>query len=389
MSTAATRFTALDVFRGLTVCFMIIVNTPGDWDVMYAPLKHSDWHGFTPTDLVFPSFLFAVGNALSFAMKRWETMPRSQVVWKILKRTFLIFIIGYLMSWFPFCKLDDQGHLVALTFSDTRIMGVLQHIAICYGIVALMVYFLGYKKTIGTGLFFLVAYWAILALFGVPGAEYSKTGNAVLMVDNWLLGSNTVCRGEDGFVFDLEGILSTLPAVFNVIAGFAVGRFVQQKGKNHEGLSQLLLVGVGMLFVAYCWNMAFPVNKKLWTSSYAVLTVGLDCVILAVIIYLLDFKGTWKKHESQTRVSEGKHQASYFFLVFGRNPLFIYLLADLGATLLCTIPVGDETVYSWLYLHLFSRTGAYFGSLLFALWWMMLCWLAGFLLDRKKIYVKI
>jgi len=373
-STIANRFTALDVFRGLTICFMIIVNTSGNGATTFWPLKHADWNGFTPTDLVFPSFLFAVGNALSFVMKRWAKMKQSEVLMKILKRTVLIFVIGYLMYWFPFFKFDAQSHLVLSPISQTRIMGVLQRIALCYGIVALMVYYLGHKKTVVLGVIFLFAYWAILALFGTPGAEYTKTGNAVLRLDTWLFGTNHLYMGE-GFPFDPEGVLSTLPALFNVIGGYVVGRYIQQKGKSYDMLAKLLLAGALLMFIAYCWNPLFPVNKKLWTSSYAVLTVGLDCIILSAIMYVMDFLG--------------KTKGSYFFLVTGRNPLTIYLMSELGATLLWLIPVGGTPLYSWLYIHVFSNAGAYFGALLFAIWWMLTCWFVGYILDKKKIYIKL
>ena len=287
LSTTSARFTALDVFRGLTVCFMIIVNTSGNGATTYWPLKHAAWNGFTPTDLVFPSFLFAVGNALSFAMRKWQTMQPSEVVWRILKRTFLIFAAGYLMYWFPFFTFDAQPPLVLSPISHTRVMGVLQRIALCYGIVALMVYFLGHKKTLVLGFLSLGAYWALLSLFGVPGEEFSKTGNAVLRLDTWVIGANHLYRGE-GFPFEPEGLLSTLPALFNVIGGYAVGRFLQQKGASYEGLAKLLLAGSALLFAAYCSNAWIPINKKLWTSSYALLTVGLDCILLATIIYLTD-----------------------------------------------------------------------------------------------------
>jgi predicted acyltransferase len=373
-SAIADRFTALDVFRGLTICFMIIVNTSGNGATTFWPLKHADWNGFTPTDLVFPSFLFAVGNALSFVMKRMDKMKQSEVLMKILKRTVLIFGVGYLMYWFPFFKLDAQSHLVLSPISQTRIMGVLQRIALCYGIVALMIYYLGHKKTVVLGVIFLFAYWAVLALFGTSGAEYTKTGNAVLRLDTWLFGTNHLYMGE-GFPFDPEGILSTLPALFNVIGGYVVGRYIQKKGKSYDMLAKLLLAGFALLFIAYCWNPLFPVNKKLWTSSYALLTVGLDCIILSAIMYVMDF--------------QGKTKGSYFFLVTGRNPLTIYLMSELGATLLWLIHIDGTPLYSWLYIHVFSNAGAYFGSLLFAIGWMLTCWLVGYILDKKKIYIRL
>ena len=370
----AQRFTALDIFRGCTICFMIIVNTTGNGATTYWPLLHADWNGFTPTDLVFPSFLFAVGNALSFTVKKWDQMKQSLVLYKILKRTILIFLVGYLMYWFPFFKIDAQSHYMLSPVSHTRIMGVLQRIALCYGIVALMVYYLGTKKTIWLGVFSLMAYWALLLFFGEQGAELTKTGNAVLRLDTWFFGINHLYGGE-GFPFDPEGLLSTLPALFNVIGGYAVGRYLQRKGKSYEGLTKLLLAGICLLLIAYCWNSFFPVNKKLWTSSYAVLTVGLDCIILAGIVYVTDILG--------------KIKGTRFFLITGKNPLVIYVVSELGVTLLWLIKIGDQPLHVWLYNHIFIFAGDYFGAFLFSVWWMLMCWLVGYVLDRNKVYIRL
>ena len=371
---ALQRFTALDVFRGLTVCFMIIVNTSGNGETTYWPLKHADWNGFTPTDLVFPSFLFAVGNALSFATKRWQTMKQSDVLLKIFKRTFLIFLIGYLMYWFPFFKLDAQSHLILSPVSHTRILGVLQRIALCYGISALLVYYLGTRKTVWIGIASLLIYWILLMVFGESGAEFSKHGNAVLRFDTWAIGLNHLYRGE-GFPFDPEGFMSTIPALFNVIAGYAVGRFLQENGKDKKGILKLIAAGAVFVLIASMWNELMPINKKLWTSSFALLTVGLDCMLIAVIVYLVDF----------LRLKKGTH----FFLVTGKNPLLIYLLSELGVTVMFLIPIGNESLFRWLYSHIFVYAGDYFGAFLFSVWWMLTCWFVGYLLDRKKIYIKL
>ncbi|MEI8272573.1 MAG: DUF5009 domain-containing protein [Paludibacter sp.] len=371
---AIQRFTALDVFRGLTVCFMIIVNTSGNGDTTYWPLKHADWNGFTPTDLVFPSFLFAVGNALSFASNRWQLMKQSEVLLKIFKRTFLIFLIGYLMYWFPFFKLDTQSQLILSPISHTRILGVLQRIALCYGISALLVYYLGTRKTVWIGVVALFIYWVLLLVFGESAEEFSKHGNAVLRFDSWAIGVDHLYRGE-GFPFDPEGFLSTIPALFNVIAGYAVGRFLQKNGKNRNGILKLIAAGAVFVLIASMWSELMPINKKLWTSSYALLTVGLDCVMIAVIVYLIDFIG----------LKKGTH----FFLVSGKNPLLIYLLSELGVTVMFLISIGNESLFRWLYSHIFVYTGDYFGAFLFSVCWMLTCWLVGFLLERKKIYIKI
>jgi len=373
-SLTTNRFMALDIFRGLTVCFMIIVNTSGNGATTYWPLLHADWNGFTPTDLVFPSFLFAVGNALSFVMKSWATMNQHEVLLKIFKRTLFIFLAGYLMYWFPFFRTDAQSNFFLSPISHTRIMGVLQRISLCYGIVALMVYYLGTKKTIWLGVILLFVYWALLLVFGVHGAELSKTGNVVLRLDTWLFGINHLYSGE-GFPFDPEGVLSTIPALFNVIGGYAVGRYLQRMGKSYEGLTKLLLAGIVLLFIAYCWNSFFPINKKLWTSSYAILTVGLDCIILAGIVYFNDV--------------HGKTKWANFFIITGKNPLIIYLISELGVTTLWMIKIGNESLHSWLYHHLFIFSGDYLGAFLFSVWWMLTCWLVGFILDRNKVYIRL
>lgn len=369
------RFLALDVFRGMTVCFMIIVNTPGNGDTSFSPLKHAQWHGFTPTDLVFPSFLFAVGNAISFVMAKWATQSQAQVLWKILKRTVIIFLLGFLMYWFPFFRPDDSGHWALSPFSDTRIMGVLQRIALCYGIGSLLVYYLKPRTAVMVCIGLLFLYWGLLYWFGVPGQELTMAGNAGRRFDIWLMGYHHMYH-HDMIVFDPEGALSTLPAIGNVVAGFVVGRFVQEKGKTWEGLGKLLLAGTALMAIAYFWDLVLPINKKLWTSSFVVYTVGLDCAILAGVIYVIEFlqKTKW----------------TWFFEVFGKNTLFIYLLSELLVITLFMIPAGPDTsLFHWIYEHIFRRAGDYLGSFLFAIVYMLVCWTVGYVLDKRKIYIRV
>lgn len=375
MAITPQRFTALDVFRGMTICFMIIVNTPGNGDTTFSPLLHAQWHGFTPTDLVFPSFLFAVGNAMSFVMPKWSTLSESNVLWKIFKRTFIIFLLGYLMYWFPFVKRDEAGGFTGFPIDETRVFGVLQRIALCYGIAAFMIHYLKSKTVIILSVLFLIIYWALLFFLGDAANPLSLQGNAVLKIDTWLLGEKHLYHGE-GVAFDPEGLLSTLPAIVNVTAGYFAGKYIQQKGNSYEGLSKLLLAGMILIFLAYCWNFTFPVNKKLWTSSFVLLTVGLDSVIIAAIIYLINFKH--------------KTGWTYFFEVMGRNPLFIYLLSELVAILLWFFKTDNTTsLYQWIYNNVFIHAGSYLGSFLFAVTFMLVCWLVGYFLDKRKIYIRV
>jgi predicted acyltransferase len=368
------RNISLDVFRGMTVCFMIIVNTPGS-GTSFSPLQHATWNGFTPTDLVFPSFLFAVGNAQSFVMQKWNTMNQSQVVWKILKRTAIIFLLGYLMYWFPFFDLDKNHHVVGAPIGRTRIMGVLQRIALCYGIASLLIYFFKVRATVIICVCLLFAYWILLYSFGDPGDPLGMQGNAGFRLDKLLMGEDHMYHGE-GVAFDPEGWLSTLPAISNVVGGFLVGRWIQQKGNTYEGLTKLLLAGFALLVCGYFWDLLFPINKKLWTSSFVVYTIGLDCIIISVITYIIQF---------QNMVSW-----TGFFQVFGKNTLSIYLLSELLATILFMIPVGSKSsLFRWIYANIFSYAGEYLGSLLFAIAYMLVCWSVGYWLNKKKIYIRV
>lgn len=376
MTNSTQRYLALDVLRGMTVCFMIIVNTPGNGATTYWPLLHANWHGFTPTDLVFPTFMFVVGNALSFVEKKWVGLSNTQVFWIVFKRSTIIFLLGFLMYWFPFVHWNEQGNLELNPFSHTRIMGVLQRIALGYFFAALMIRFLKAQYVYILAALFLLSYWVILLLFGDGTDPFNMLTNAGTKLDLFLLGENHLYHGE-GAAFDPEGVLSTLPAIANVIFGYAVGKWIQLKGNSREGLNKLLFGGFIFVALALLWNLVFPINKKLWTGSFVLITVGIDCILIAALTYITYFI-------KQTKWT-------YFFEVFGKNPLFIYLLSELGVILLYFFRVGDakQSTYTWLYTNLFQHAGNYLGSFLFAITFMLLCWLVGFFLDKRKIYVRV
>ncbi len=365
------RFKALDIFRGMTIAFMIIVNTPGDWGNTFGLLLHAKWHGFTPTDLVFPSFLFAVGNAMAFVSLKWQHMTGREVYLKALKRVVLIFLIGFLLSWFPFLQSSDGG-LSLSPFSETRFMGVLQRIALCYAVALPFVYHLTPQKLVYVSVAMLLAYWGLLVGFG----DLTLEGNAVLKLDLWIFGANHLYGGE-GIPFDPEGLLSTLPATVNVFLGYLVGIYLRDNKGGYEPLAKILLIGVSLMFVAYLWDVSFPINKKLWTSSFVLLTGGLNCVILGVIIFLMELA----PRKLEFRV----------FNTFGKNPLFIYMLSSVLTTMLFTISVSGQNAYSWFYQNLFQPIGfgTPLGSLLFALSFTTVCWLVARWMEKRNIYVKI
>jgi len=368
------RYLALDVFRGMTICFMIVVNSPGSWDIAYAPLLHAPWHGFTPTDLVFPSFLFAVGNAMAFVMAKYEAQG-NRVFWsKTLKRTFLIFLLGYLMYWFPFFQQAAEGGLELRPLAETRIMGVLQRIALCYFFASVILHYASQKMAMYIGAGLLLLYWLLSYVFGDTGDPYSLAGNAGLKLDLALFGPDHLYHGE-GVAFDPEGQLSTIPAIVNVLIGYMAGKLVRKLGNTYEMIAKLMLAGVMCILVALIWDMVFPINKKLWTSSFVLLTSGIDLLILSVLIYYIEMLK--------------RKEFTYFFVVFGRNPLFIYVLSEILLVTLYLIPAGEGNVQSAIYSFLSSIASPINASLMFALLFMLFCWGIGFLLDKRGVYIKV
>jgi predicted acyltransferase len=384
------RFHSLDVFRGATVALMILVNNPGSWSYVYPPLEHAKWHGCTPTDLVFPFFLFAVGNAMAFVFKRGEGAGSSVMqganFWKkVTKRFILIFLIGLVLNWFPFVKWDADGQLVMKPLENLRILGVLPRIALAYFFASIIIYLFKSKGAFVAGAILLLLYWWMCFAFGDPGDPYSLQGYFGTAIDKAILGETHMYHGE-GIAFDPEGIMSTIPAIVQVIFGYLAGEYIITKGKNTDMLSNLFVTATLLIFTALIWDMAFPINKKIWTSSYVLYTTGLAMMILGVLIHWIELKGI---HSWWTK----------FFDVFGKNPLFIYVLSGVWIKIYLVMRIPNGTIdgkpafingYAWLFEHVFQPLlGNYGGSLAFAISHVLLFWLIGSILDRKKIYIRV
>jgi len=393
------RFYSLDVFRGATVALMILVNNPGSWDHIYTPLEHAPWHGCTPTDLVFPFFLFAVGNALAFVIPKLEAAGSGMFWRKILKRTLLIFLIGLILNWMPFIKWDND-HIVwkpwhyidaAGNPAGVRILGVLQRIALAYFFACVILYYFKVRGAFVAGAVILLGYW-FLCVAANPADPFSLQGWFGTGVDKKILGEAHMYHGEvvNGavVVFDPEGLMSLFAAIVQVIFGYFAGDYILKKGKTHEMLNGLFVAGCLLIFTGYCWDMIFPINKKIWTSSYCVYTSGLAFVILSILIYIIEFKnyrGAW----------------CGFFDVFGKNPLFIFILSGTLPRLLALIriPNGSDpqgknlylTPFAWFYEHICKPVSSNLnnGSLLYALCMIIFYWSIVWWMDRKKIYVKV
>ena len=387
------RYYSLDVFRGATVAFMIMVNNQAG--PAYAPLDHATWHGCTPTDLVFPFFLFAVGNAMAFVMPRLQQAGTSAFLKKTIKRALLIFFIGLFLNWSPFLRWDHD-HLVfkgwtwmnnSGTVSGVRLLGVLQRIAICYFFASFIVYFFKTKGAYIVSAIILLSYWLICIYWGDKTDPYSLSGYFGTAIDIKLFGEAHVYHGE-GVPFDPEGLASTLPAIVQVILGYFVGRYIQQKGKTYEMLSTLFVVGGILFFAGYCWDLSFPINKKIWTSSYVLYTTGLAILTLSSLIFFIEFRnarGIWSR----------------FFDVFGKNPLFIFVLSGFLPRVLALIRIGNgvdaagspvyTSPFGWFYLHLCKPISDNLknGSLLYSISLIIFYWLIVFFMNKKKIYVRV
>ena len=379
------RFYSLDVFRGATVALMILVNNPGSWGHIFPPLEHAGWHGCSPTDLVFPFFLFAVGNAMAFVMPKLEA---NNIFWqKVVKRTFLIFIIGLFLNWFPFIKYNDAGNLIGKPFENLRIFGVLQRIALSYFFAAVIVHLFKLRGAFVAGVFILLGYW-FLCVWGNPSNPFSLSGWFGTAIDTNILGAKHMYHGE-GVAFDPEGLMSTFGSIVQVIFGYMVGQYILSKGKTAEMLNGLFVAGAVLIFTGFMWDMVFPINKKIWTSSYTVYTTGLALIILSVLIYLIEFKnakGVWSR----------------FFDVFGKNALFIFAMSALLPRMLALIRINNGltddgkpkflTPFGWFYENLCKpilSSDPRIGSLIYAFCFIAMMWFFAWILDKKKIYIKV
>lgn len=394
------RFYSLDVFRGAAICLMILVNNPGSWGHIYPPLRHAPWHGLTPTDLVFPFFLFAVGNAFAFVMPRL-TAAGPSVFWrKVIQRTILIFLIGLFLNWMPFVKwqndvlvfrpwsyVSDDGMLYGI-----RIMGVLQRIALAYFFSAIIIYFFKLRGSFIAAILILLGYW-IMTIVGNPADPFSLEGWFGTKIDIAVFGEHHMYHGEriDGkpVPFDPEGLMSLFGSIAQVLFGYFCGYYIIKEGKTHEMVNGLFAGGALMLFIGYAWGLVFPINKKIWTSSYTVYTTGMAMVIIGVMVYFVELKGR-------------RLWLSEFFNVFGKNPLFIFVLAGVLPRLqgLIRIPNGISESGNPLYI---SPLGWFFeyickplfgqhlkmASLFYAICMIIMYWLISYWLDKKKIYIKV
>lgn len=364
------RLTSLDVFRGITIAGMILVNTPGSWSHVYTPLLHAEWHGWTPTDLIFPFFLFIVGVAMAFSLvARLERGDEPATIFvKVLKRSLIIIGIGLFLNAFP--RFDVL---------NMRYPGVLQRIGVVYFFASVIALKTGIRGQAVTAGVLLLVYWALMALVPVPGfgaGELSPDGNLAAFFDRAVFGSHT---WRD--TWDPEGLLSTIPAISTTLAGLLTGHLLRSGKERMEIAGWLFVLGWAGILLGLVWNLAFPINKSIWTSSYVVFTAGAALQFLGVCYWLIDIK-EWRR-------------LAFPAMVFGKNAIAVYVLSGIVVDILILIrmPAADgatTSLYSWIYQHLFVPwAGPLNGSLAFALTFLLVLYGAMYLLYRRRIFIKI
>lgn len=377
------RLLSLDVMRGITIAGMIMVNNPGSWEYVYAPLRHAEWNGLTPTDLVFPFFMFIMGISCYASLYKFNFEPTKQVISKILKRTFLIFFIGLFLAWLglsvsTFFQLKSTGfpffHLLKLSvtnFEHLRILGVMQRLALCYGVASLIIIFVKHRYIPYIIAIGLVCYFLIL-IFG-NGFQPDES-NILGIIDRYILGEQHMYI-EHGV--EPEGILSTIPSVCHVLIGFLCGKMLITIKDNKDRMLNLFLCGTILLFLGFLFNYGCPINKKIWSPTFVLTTCGLGALLLSLLIWIIDVKGykSW----------------SLFFQSFGVNPLAIYVFAGIVSVLVDSIPLNNTGFgfKSWLYVILARNIDHYLASFSLALLFIAVCWGLAHFLYRKNIYIKL
>jgi predicted acyltransferase len=361
------RLHSLDAFRGFTIAGMILVNNPGSWGHVYPPLLHAEWHGWTPTDLIFPFFLFIVGVSVpfSFGKRIARGDSRTDLVRHVVRRSTILFGLGLFMAAFP--RFD---------FSSLRIMGVLQRIGLVYILAAPAFLYVGRWGRGVLAAALLLGYWGLLTLVPVPGhgaGDLSPDGNLGAYLDRMIMGDR-LWQGT----WDPEGLLSTLPAVVTTLLGTFTGEWLRSRRPPGSKVLGLMAGGAGAIGLGLVWDLVFPINKALWTSSYVLFSAGAGSVLLAWFYWAMEMRGwrAWAKP----------------MVVYGMNAIAVFVASGLLAKVMVLVRVGPEdvTLKAWIFENLFaSWAGPLDGSLAFALayigFWLVLVWL----LFRRRIFIKI
>jgi len=370
------RLLSLDVFRGATVAAMILVNNPGSWSDIYSPLRHAEWNGCTPTDLIFPFFLFIVGVSIAYAYgtKKLDKTKHGSLLMKAGKRALILFGLGLMLSLFPQVFVDPLG-----AFEVVRIPGVLQRIAVVFFISTLFFLRLSPKNILWTGIALLIIYWVIMTFIPVPGvgpANLGKETNMGAWLDRTLLTEAHLWKSAK--TWDPEGILSTVPAISTCLFGILVGVYLKRKDIDQPTkVAWLCFYGFLTFVIGMAWGLQFPLNKSLWTSSFVLYTGGLATLVLALTYWVIDYK----KHTRFTKP----------FLIFGVNAITVFFFSGIMARCLSLITVGGGlSLKGWIYntfmTPYFSPNNA---SLVYAFFFILIWAVIALIMFNRKIFIKV
>jgi predicted acyltransferase len=371
------RLVSVDVFRGMTIVAMILVNNPGSFANTYWPLQHAKWHGWTPTDLVFPFFLFIVGVAIVLALKARVDAgtPTGPLVVKVVKRSFILFGLGLFLTGYPFGLFGPRGFG---EFLETwRIPGVLQRIAICYMVVSLLVLFCRLRTLKMLTVVLLVGYWALMVLVPVPGLGAPDIddpgGHLSAWIDRAVFGDHVWQYAK---VYDPEGLLSTLPAVATTLFGVFAGLLITSGLAPVERVARLFVNGSLLVCAGFVWGWFFPINKPIWTSSYAVFTAGLAMCALALCSWFFDLRDN--------------RRVATFFTIYGVNAIALYVGSGVLARTVAKVDVNGVSLKQLIHGHLFaSWLPPYMASLAYALAWICGWFLVLYWMYRRRIVIKV
>lgn len=369
----AERILSLDVFCGITVAAMILVNNPGSWEHVYPPLLHAHWNGCTPTDLIFPFFLFIVGMSIHFAYqsKKSEGLTK-KIFWKIAKRAVIIFLLGIFLAWFPIFSLERLSHL--------RIPGVLQRISIVFFIASLLYLSTHWITQIRITVLILFAYYILMTMVPVPGmgsANLEPETNLGAWLDRYLLEGHLWSQSK---TWDPEGLLSTLPAIGTGLLGLLIGQYFSTFKTIRARTWWLFLIGIIVMLIGLLWDFIFPINKSLWTSSFVLFTGGIAIQVFSICYWLLDVRG-WKAWATP-------------FTYYGTNAIFVFVASGLLVKTLSRIKVGEgekeTSLWSYGYQHFYEPYLApKNASLAFALTLILFFYFILRWMYHRKIFIKV
>jgi predicted acyltransferase len=377
---ASNRLLSLDLLRGLTIAFMILVNNNGDFGAAYWPLLHSVWNGCTPTDIVFPTFLFIIGitTVISTSSRLSRGVPKQQLFLQIVRRTIILFLLGILVNSFPFFNLHTM-----------RFFGILPRISVCYFVVATLYLFSqGWRDKLALFIAILVGYWILLRFVPVPGYGVPTQGvpfmdplhNLAFWVDRSLFSASHLSDGTH----DITGLGSTLPSIATTLLGVLTAQWLRTSHSFTKKVRNIAFAGIAAIILGRLWNITFPINKELWTSSFVLFAGGLSMLLLALFMWLVD-------RRPASRLNRIRSLSDTALLVFGTNAIAAYVFAELLEDAFDSIPTHpginlQETLYQSIHR---AVPDAAFASLLYSLGFVVVCWVFTYGLYRRGIFLKV